>query len=413
MATRLCVQWPTLGPYHLARVKALADHAERHGLDLSVCETASEDITGRKSTVGDFEFDRLTVFDKRSLADIDTSEVSTRVRRTLDAISPDVVAINSYSFPDARACLRWCMDSGARAILMTDSRKEDAPRASWRERLKSLIVRSFDAAIVAGSPQREYLLDLGFEYDRIFLGYDVVDNDFFARRAAAARADTRRPERLPGLADNTPFFLAAARMIVRKDYPTLIRAYHEYSRQTDNPWRLVVVGDGPLMDEVSMLITQLGVEGITLAGSQSYENMPTYYGRASALVHTATVDQWGLVVNEAMAAGLPVIVSTGTGCARDLVDEGSSGFVFETGNPMRLSELMLRISSDATLRNSMAEESERRIQDWGPDRFAESMIAAARLAVDDAVKRPRGTRFLLSALEILGTSPTSFHTVEP
>lgn len=412
MCFKICLQWPTLGPYHVARINALAEKAAGEEIEIIVCETASEDITGRKSVEADLGAQRITVFENRSIANLEPKEVARGVRETLTRTQPDVVAINSYSFADARAGLGWCIDFDRRAILMTDSRREDAARVPWRERLKAELVACYDTALVAGSPHRDYLVELGFATDRIFEGYDVVDNDFFRRGAEEARKTRTGFKDLPGLADPAPFFLAAGRMIARKDYPTLLSAYSNYRDQARDPWRLVIIGDGMLRQQLQEMTEDRHIPGITFAGVQPYEAMPVYYGLAEAFIHTAEADQWGLVINEAMAAGLPVIVSDGTGCVEDLVVNGKSGFVFRSGDVVALASLMLRLSREAGLRAEMASESQRIIGAWGPERFAMSMIRAAECALRDPTGRPRTGRWLLAALQALAKSPTSFHTVE-
>ena len=102
--------------------------------------------------------------------------------------------------------------------------------------------------------------------------------------------------------------------------------------------------------------------------------MPAYYGLASAFVHASTTEQWGLVVNEAMASGLPVLVSNRCGCAPDLVQEGVNGFTFDPYNVEQLAQLMLKISAFQTFSLSTFGAASRRIiADWGPERFASGL----------------------------------------
>lgn len=409
---KLCVQWPTFGPYHIARLKALAKISANAHWEVAGLETAASDITGRAREELEDTLLPATVFEGKRLLDLTPRSVDSAVRKALDQIQPDVVAINSYSFPDARACLTWCLDHSRGTILMSDSRREDAPRVWWREWIKGTIVSQFGAAVVAGAPQRRYVRELGLTDGQIFEGYDVVDNDFFAENAVRARADSGRTRTLPGLADSTRFFLASGRMIERKDYPTLIGAYQSYRSMSENPWRLVVLGDGELRTRIEELIAREGIDGITLAGWQPYETLPAYYGQADAFVHSASVDQWGLVVNEAMASGLPVIVSEGTGCVEDLVNGKGSGLTFQPGDVDRLAELMLKMSSDATARAVMAKKAREVIAAWSPDRFAESMQEASEVALSHAATGSTVARLVLRTIRAASRKLTSFHSVE-
>ncbi len=101
---------------------------------------------------------------------------------------------------------------------------------------------------------------------------------------------------------------------------------------------------------------------------------------AGAFVHASTTEQWGLVVNEAMAAGLPVLVSERCGCAPDLVRDGVNGFTFDPYDPGQLADLMLKVSSDQCDRLAMGRASQEIIKDWGPERFADGLMQAVAVA---------------------------------
>src|SRR5207253_3162510 len=150
-------------------------------------------------------------------------------------------------------------------------------------------------------------------------------------------------------------------------------------RTTDNrPWDLVLLGDGPLKADICRLISDFRLHGqVHLRGFIQYRELPAYYALADAFVHASTTEQWGLVVNEAMATGLPVIVSNRCGCVPDLVAEGKNGFTF---NPESVEE--------------MRAESRHIIAGFTPTHFA---IAAQR-AIDVAKAAPTCRATLLSSL---------------
>jgi glycosyltransferase involved in cell wall biosynthesis len=120
-----------------------------------------------------------------------------------------------------------------------------------------------------------------------------------------------------------------------------------------------------------------------LAGFRQIEEIPVYYGLAKAFIHPALQDQWGVVVNEAMASGLPVIVSKNCGCAPELVEQGGNGFVFDPLDVAQLADYMLRISSDPVSLEQMGRASLEKISHWGLDRFAEGLYSAAEIALED------------------------------
>jgi glycosyltransferase involved in cell wall biosynthesis len=127
---------------------------------------------------------------------------------------------------------------------------------------------------------------------------------------------------------------------------------------------------------------------VLLPGFKQYPELPAYYGLASAFVHASTTEQWGLVVNEAMASGLPVLVSNRCGCATDLVQEGVNGFTFDPYSVEAIAHAMQRVwqMEDGELKK-MGAQSARIITNWGPERFATGLEAAARKAIEVGPRR--------------------------
>lgn len=411
---RLCIQWPRLGPYHLARLDATHRFLTEQGVELVALETAGRDATyDWREERGETALRRVRVFPDRVYDTIPPAEMFRDVTATLDRLQPDAVTINSYSHSDAHACLAWCRRHGRVAVVITDTKADDAPRTAWREYLKALLVRQFDAALLSGSPHRNYFEQLGFPADAIFLGCSVVDNAFFRDGAAEARRQPQSVRGLPGLEQSGPFFLASNRFVPRKNVDGLLRAYAAYRRTTETPWRLVLLGDGPERVPLEALVAAERIGGVTLAGFRQIEELPAYYGLACVFVHPALQEQWGLVVNEAMASGLPVLVSRRTGCATDLVEEGVNGFCFDAEDTDQLARLMQRIAAPETDRDAMGRRSEEIIAAWSPERFAHSLWQAVQVGRGRAGRPfdPR-VRALLWMLRAAARDTKSFHAIK-
>ncbi|HEX8385164.1 MAG TPA: glycosyltransferase family 4 protein [Rubricoccaceae bacterium] len=415
---RVVVHWPRFGPLHLNRMRAAHAVLARAGWEAIALEIASDDaVYDWREERAPTAYARETLFPGQSYDDVAPRVLDRSVRRALDRLDPDAVLIHSYSTPDARAALSWCRRRRRVAVCMAESKASDAVRVGWREAVKRILVAQFDAAQASGAPGARYHASLGVPADRIFVGYSVVDNAYFADEAARVRAAPEASRHLPGLADRSPFFFASARFIPRKDLPTLVRAYADYRARAvaagADPWRLVLLGDGPLRPEVERALAERAVGGVTLAGWQQIDTLPAYYALASAFVHTATVDQWGLVVNEAMAAGLPVLVSTGAGCHEDLVREGVNGFTFAPGDAAALAGRMYQTAHEEDLA-SLAEGSLEVVAEFPLERFGTSLLAAVRAGRESArLHGPHPAAEALTwALCTLARSPRSFHSVE-
>lgn len=416
---RLCIQFPRLGPLHLNKLRVAHDVLGPRGIETVALETASDSATyDWRLHDGPTSFPRETVFPGELYDDIAPDRMHRAVTDALDRLAPDAVHIHSYSTPDARACLAWCRRNRRIAILMAESKRGDAPRAGWREALKRALVSQFDAAQASGSASVRYYAELGIPEGRIFTGYSVIDNDYFAEHVEAVHRAPEASRALPGLSDETPFFFASARFMERKDLPTLLRAYAVYHRRAKKegatPWRLLLLGDGPLRQRLEALAREEGIaEDVAMPGWRQIEDLPAYYALASAFVHTATVDQWALVINEAMAAGLPVILSTGAGAAEDLVRDGENGFTFQPGDADALARHLFAVAHEVD-RKAFAQRSRTLIEEWPLERFATSLHQALKAGAEVASSRGISlrARFIIAALRWIARSPRSFHTVQ-
>ena len=386
---KIAVMFARLGPYHMARLEHAGAYVHKRGHSLIAVETARWDSTYAWNEVdGASHFQRITLFPDRDGDQIPGRSVKRAVREALDRQQPDVVALPGWVVPEALGGLAWCRKQNAASILMSESSRHDFTRHPWKEFFKKQVVKQFDAALVGGSLHAEYAHQLGMCSERILQGYDVVDNDYFRIESDRVRehAQQRRVEyQLP-----TSYFLASGRFIAKKNFLGLLDAYAAYrARAPGTPWQLVLSGDGPMRDSIDARIQSLGIrEAVHLPGFVQYEELPVYYGLADAFIMPSTTEQWGLVVNEAMASGLPVIVSDRCGCSMDLVAQGKNGYTYSPHDTDALSALMIEMAHGSADRQAMSAASRHGINYWSPQVFAESLWHAARVAVE--TRRSKG-----------------------
>ena len=383
----LLVHYPRFGAYHVARLNAASRELKPAGIKVVGMEIAKILDSYERDPDSDRVFESFVALPGKVYERSSALEIWRGVSTVLDKIKPDAIAICGYSSRDAWSALAWCSLYRRKAILLSDSKYDDAPRLGWKECLKRTLIRRFDAALCAGKASRIYLEHLGMKSQQIFEGADVVDNDFFWQGAEQARRSPERYRSAPGLDCDEPFFLASTRFIRRKNVDGVLRAYGEYRSRFDNvsddrlPWRLVILGDGPQRGILENLVQSHKIEGVSFPGFFQIDKLPAYYGLAGVFIHPPHRDQWGLVVNEAMAAGLPVLVSSGSGCAQDLVSEGNNGFIFASHDTGTLADLMMRVSSDQVDLKAMGVNSRSLIEDWGLRRFAHGLYGALQAAL--------------------------------
>ena len=387
---RTAVVFHRLGPYHAARLSAAARTGDTVGV-----EASSETREYEWDAVHGCDFERVTVVSGGDFRDLTARAQRQRMGQVLHDVRPDVDAVPGWSSPEARQALAWCEWNSVPMVVMSASTADDFPRTALREGVKSFLLRRVGAALVGGTPHREYLTSLGMAPERIFLGYDTVDNEHFRVGAAAVRAEEAAWRDRLGLP--RPFFLASNRFIPKKNLATLLDAYARYRQRAGaDAWDMVLLGDGPLRADIEAQRSRLGLEAVLhLPGFKQYDDLPRYYGLAGAFVHASTTEQWGLVINEAMAAGLPVIVSERCGCVRDLVDHGTNGFRFDPRDGEALTECLVELAHGGADRAAMGVASQRIISGWGPDRFASALASASAAALRAGRWRRSWSRRLL------------------
>lgn len=394
---RLIIHFARFGPYHRARLRAVAEELAPFGWEVIGLETASTDATydWRTEPTAKENGDGarvVTVFPGRVYEEIRAGECRRGLVESLDAMAPDAIAVPGWGTLDARVSLAWSRRKDVRALIMSETREVDGERRWWKERIKSWIMRHVAGAIVGGASHRDYLAKLGIAPDRIVTGYNVVDNAYFASEAArwrAAEAGGRLAE--GGGPSWGPMFLASNRFVGRKNLDRLLAAYALYCQSfttdrqplsADRPWSLCLLGDGPLRQRLIAQCHELGLTVIEAApweieecpppaangntvyfpGFRQIEELPRFYASAAAFIHPAFEEPWGLVINEAMAAGLPVLSGDNVGAAEELIEEGKSGWTFDATDLGAMAAAMARL---ATLSEA--------------DRLAMGARAAARL----------------------------------
>ncbi len=375
---KISVLFHRFGPYHHARLAAAAKHCA-----LTAIEFSSVDHTYAWDQVKDLSgFRQVTLFEDGDADTKSPAELAQGMTAALTATNPDAVAIPGWSSLGALTALSWCNQRGVPSIVMSESTAHDEVRRGWKEAIKRRVIQRYSAGLVGGKPHVDYLSALGMPRERLFTGYDVVDNQHFALGADESRHDADNVRMRLALPPR--FFLASNRFIGKKNLPRLLDAYARYRQQAgDTAWKLVLLGDGPLKPQLQALIQQDNLGPcVLMPGFKQYDELPAYYGLAGAFIQASTTEQWGLVVNEAMAAGLPVLVSNRCGCAPDLVEEGRNGYTFDPYDLDALVGLMRDISADDCDRAAMGQASRDIIARWTPQTFAENLCKAAEAAMN-------------------------------
>ncbi|MEO8192487.1 MAG: glycosyltransferase family 4 protein [Gemmatimonadales bacterium] len=270
-------------------------------------------------------------------------------------------------------------------LLLGDSTLEMRPAKQWKAWLRAvawlparqMIYSSFleriDGVLTVGSRNEAYFRSFGVSNERMFRAGHAVENERFGLNPAAkalARSDIRSEL---GFAASDFVFISVAKLQDRKRPFDLLDAFGEAAAVRPEA-ALVYVGDGPLRQELAAAVRQRHLEDrVRIAGFVNQADLPRWYAAADCMVLPSdSRETWGLAVNEALASGMPVIVSDAVGCAPDLVIDGQNGKVFTFGDAAALSRAMVwtaGLSPEA--RSQMAQVAVASVADYAPSRVAE------------------------------------------
>ena len=253
-----------------------------------------------------------------------------------------------------------------------------------RRALLRPLFRKMGAALAIGTHNAEFYRSHGVGADRIFSAPYTVDNERFRARAEVLLPQRRKLRREAGLDENLPVILFCGKLQPYKRPLDLLAAYAIL--QAERRTSLVFVGDGAQRRSLEQFAACHGLADVHFAGFRNQSELPAYYAMADVLVLPSGFERWGLVVNEAMCFGLPIVASDRVGCAADLVREERNGYTFPAGNVAQLADRLSRVLNADTAR-SFGSASLSLISDWGVPETAEGIRAAVQFVTREAAAR--------------------------
>jgi len=370
---KVVICYTHITPRLVRRIQCLAERVpDLVALEVAGCESVYPWWQGRHA-VGTVR--QVQLF-QRPLEDLSQREIIEAARAFLEREEPDVAILTGYDSRYMRFMARWVKKHGGRTILPMVTWAGDRRRWALKEWAKGWVVRRlFDAVGAGGQRTQAYCLGLGFSPQQIWRLFNVVDNEHFASGAERARGTA--PSLRSQLGLPTHYFLFIGALEVWKNVAHLLECYARY-RRGGGHWGLVLVGAGSQMESLRGRALREQIPDVVFAGMKKHEETPAYYGLASCLVLPSLSETWGLVVNEAEAAGLPVLASSQCGCVPELVHRGINGYVFDPTDGPELVRLLHLISDGRLNRERLGQSSRDLIQYYTPERWADALADCVR-----------------------------------
>jgi glycosyltransferase involved in cell wall biosynthesis len=260
------------------------------------------------------------------------------VVRTLQRSRPDVVVVSGWSTFAAQAAVAWCRARRVPYVLQVESHDLD-PRPRWRRAVKDAVatrfVRGAASVLAVGSAAKESAFARGASQVRIFA--NTIDVDRWI-----ARADS-----LPRPAHDGVLVLSVGRPVPEKGF-----------------------------DILSAACATAGVRLETVTGGVAEEDLARRYVGADVFALLSRHEPWGVVVNEAAASGLPLVLSDRVGAAYDLLRDGENGFLVPAEDVGASAEALRRLAADPGLRRRMGERSRELVRPWDYDASVDAFLAA-------------------------------------
>jgi glycosyltransferase involved in cell wall biosynthesis len=315
------------------------------------------------------------LFPDSNATQLTTPEIATRLFSELSLINPDVVIASPITFFAGALGLRWAKKNRKRHIMFDDAK----PRLQFK---RNFLVRWVRDTITA---QADALWLPSADYDKeypalikdktlFFYGFNCIDNKFF------------KPRHRKEFTSKT--VICIARLVPIKNLDRLLHAWKKIEAEASD-WKLCIIGDGPLYETLCQLIAQLGLKHVTIKGAINYPLLPGYLNNAETLILPSLSETWGLVVNEAMAAGLPVLLSDKVNAAESLLKNGINGYVF---NPNEIEDvrgaIYKFIKLDVSEKIRMSEESLQIIEHMDYQSMGHRLLSGLKLITALKFKKP-------------------------
>lgn len=297
----------------------------------------------------------------------------------LEEVDPDVVVISGWSTFAAQAAIAWSRLRGVPYVLVVESH-DQGPRPGWRRTIKGTVVppvvSGASGVLVTGTLARSSMVARGAHPERVRVFANTVDVEEFGRRVT--ELESQRPElrRALGAGDDDVVVLSVARLAPEKGLDTLVRAVAEAG---DERLVLVVAGEGDERPRLEALGRALEVR-LVLTGDVDWGRIVELYAAADVFALLSEREPWAVVVNEAAACGLPLVLSDRVGAAHDLLRDGENGALVGPGDVAAAARALRALAADPGLRAAQGARSRELAADWGYGPSVEGFLAAVREA---------------------------------
>ncbi|MHB8209557.1 MAG: glycosyltransferase family 4 protein [Mucilaginibacter sp.] len=267
------------------------------------------------------------LFPYNSNNELSKHQIKNRVFSKLNEINPDVIIAGSIVFYSGALGIRWAKRNKKKFIMFDDAKPSSVKRNFLVQGIKNLITSQIDALWL---PSNDYDEEYSSLYNKkaihFFYGYNCIDNQLF-KFNNQKKFDNNK-------------IICIARLVPIKNIQNLLRAW-KFVNENNDFNTLIILGDGPLFPELRNFANSIKLNNVAFLGAVAHDKIPQYLHEADAFILPSWTESWGLVVNEAMAAGLPVLLSNKVNASNTLLKDGINGYSFSPGNIAEMQQKLI------------------------------------------------------------------------
>ncbi len=322
-------------PTNTPLFNGLKKHFENQGIDFKVIFTSATESNRSYDTSKEeakFLFDYMVLDNKKlninSNKDNHFFHLNFDIPKLLDQEKPDVIIHGGWAWLSAWTSLWWCKKNNAKFILWSGSTVYEN---SWRRTLTKPIVKYLikksDGFLSYGTRATEYLISLGASKEKIYPLYNTVDIDFFLQNAVKLQPHKEEIKKKYGI--KTKYVLLfVGQLIKRKGVYEILNGFTEFQK-IHPEISLVFAGSWQEQKNMEKIIQEQGIKNVFFPWFFQNDAISGFYTMADIFTLPSEEEVWGLVINEAMCFGLPVITAYQVGAWVDLVQEWKNGYIMK------------------------------------------------------------------------------------
>lgn len=315
------------------------------------------------------------LFPANSASEIEKEEMKKALFEMLNSINPDIIIASSVAFFAGALGMRWAKKNRKKFIMFENAKPAQFKRNFLVQKVKDLLIEQSDGVWLPSSDYDKEYPELFNKHIHVFYGYCCVDNNLFKTKE---KNDF-----------NHNSLLCIARLVPIKNIDNLLKAWKIVEEKGINH-KLTIIGDGPDYTSLNDLATRLNLKNVEFSGALDNKDIPPYFYNSDAFIFPSLSETWGLVVNEAMAAGAPVLLSNKVNAAHTLLKEGINGFGFDPSNINEIANAIFKyISLDVEAKKEMSSKSVEIIDMMDYENMGSGLLRALIKIKSQEFKKPQ------------------------